>query len=134
MIHHTYANLLYFISAHVSSRTGCAQGFFGFYYAKNFVFYEISLLKISSPCLDFVHPCCGSVHCMSLVLDPDPDPLARGLDPDPAPDPVLDPSITKQKVRKTLLHCFVSAFDFLSLKNDVNVPSISKKQKTFKKN
>jgi hypothetical protein len=29
------------------------------------------------------------------LLDPDPDPLVRGLDSDPAPD--LDPSIIKQK-------------------------------------
>ena len=33
------------------------------------------------------------------LLDPDPDPSVRGMDPapDPAPDPDLDPSITKQK-------------------------------------
>jgi hypothetical protein len=33
------------------------------------------------------------------LLDPDPDPLVRGIDPDqdPAPDPGLDPSIIKQK-------------------------------------
>ncbi len=37
---------------------------------------------------------------MSGLLDPDPDPLVRGTDPDPAPDP----SIIKQKiVRKTLI-------------------------------
>jgi hypothetical protein len=29
------------------------------------------------------------------LLDPDPDPLVRGMDTDPAPDP--DPSIIKQK-------------------------------------
>jgi hypothetical protein len=29
------------------------------------------------------------------LLDPDPDPLVRYMDPDPALDP--DPSITKQK-------------------------------------
>jgi hypothetical protein len=29
------------------------------------------------------------------VLDPDPDPLVRGMDP--APDPAPDPSIIKQK-------------------------------------
>jgi hypothetical protein len=53
------------------------------------------------------------------LLDPDPDPLVRDMDP--------DPSITKQKiVRKTpwlLLLC--DFFGFLSLKNDVNVPSKS---------
>jgi hypothetical protein len=31
---------------------------------------------------------------------PDPDPLVRGMDPDPALDP--DPSIIMQKIRKTL--------------------------------
>ncbi len=35
------------------------------------------------------------------LLDPDPDPLVRGMDPDLAPDPYLapdpDPSIIKQK-------------------------------------
>jgi hypothetical protein len=45
----------------------------------------------------------------------DPDPLIRGTGPDP------DPSIIK------LL------YDFLSLKNDVNVPSKSNKQKNRKK-
>ncbi len=28
---------------------------------------------------------------------PDPDPLVRGMDPDPVPDPVPDPSIIMQK-------------------------------------
>jgi hypothetical protein len=31
------------------------------------------------------------------LLDPDPDPLVRGMDPDP------DPSIIKQKKKKTLI-------------------------------
>ncbi len=30
-------------------------------------------------------------------MDPDPDPLVRGMDPDPDPDPDLDPSCIKQK-------------------------------------
>ena len=42
-------------------------------------------------------------HVLGL-LDPDPDPVVTGVDPALDPDP------------KTL-------FDFLSLKNDVNVPS-----------
>ncbi len=49
-------------------------------------------------------------HVLGL-LDPDPDPVVRGLDPALDPDP------------ETL-------FDFLSLKNDVNVPST----KVFYKN
>ncbi len=47
---------------------------------------------------------------------PDPDPLVRGMDPDPDPEN-LDS------------YYFVTIFDFLSLKNDVNVPSKSNKQK-----
>jgi hypothetical protein len=31
------------------------------------------------------------------LLEPDPDPLVRGMEPDSDPDPDLDPSITKQK-------------------------------------
>ncbi len=58
---------------------------------------------------------------------PDPNPLVRYMDP--------GPSIIKQKSKKNLhSHCFVTTFDFLSfkflsLKNDVNVPSRSNKQK-----
>ncbi len=47
----------------------------------------------------------------------DPDPLVR--DTDPAPDP----SIKQKIVSKTLITTVLSLlFDFLSLKNDVNVP------------
>jgi hypothetical protein len=54
------------------------------------------------------------------LSDPDPDPLVRGMDPDP------DPSIIMQKSKKNLDSCyFVTLFDFLSLKNDVIVPSKS---------
>jgi hypothetical protein len=60
------------------------------------------------------------------LLDPDPDPLVKGMDLDP------DPSIIKQNSKKNLgFYCFVSSFDFLSLKNDVNVPSKSNKQNNF---
>ncbi len=49
------------------------------------------------------------------LLDPDPDPLVRGTDPDQAPDP--DPSIIKKIVRKTLIPTVLSLlFDFLSWK------------------
>ncbi len=59
------------------------------------------------------------------LLDPDPDLLVRGLDP--------DPYIIKQNSKKNLYSfCFVTFFfDFLSLKNDVNVPSKSNKQENF---
>ncbi len=37
------------------------------------------------------------IHMFLGVLDPDLDPLVRGMDPDPNPDQDLDPSITKQE-------------------------------------
>jgi hypothetical protein len=47
------------------------------------------------------------------LLDPDPDPLVRGTDPDQAPDP--DPSIIIKIVRKILIPTVLSLlFDFLS--------------------
>jgi hypothetical protein len=60
-----------------------------------------------------------------------PDPLVRGMDHDPALDPDPDSSIIMQKYRKNNLdsYYFVTLFDFLSLKNDVNVASKSNKQK-----
>jgi hypothetical protein len=61
--------------------------------------------------------------------DPDPDPLVKGTDTDP------DPSIIKpKKVRKILISTALwLIYDFLSLKNDVNVVSKSNKQKYFEK-
>jgi hypothetical protein len=49
------------------------------------------------------------IHTFLALLDPDP--LVRGMDPDPDPALLL--------------------FDFLSLKNDIKVPSKSNLQKTF---
>jgi hypothetical protein len=49
--------------------------------------------------------------------DREPDPLVRGMDPDP------DPYIIMQK------YYFVTLFDFFSLENYVNVSSKSNKQK-----
>ena len=65
---------------------------------------------------------------------PDPEQLVRGMDPDP--DPALDldpyPSIIIQNSKKNLDSYYSRAlFDFLSLKNDVNVPSKSNKQKNL---
>ncbi len=62
---------------------------------------------------------------------PDPDPLVRGMDPDLALDPDPDPSIIMQKYKKNLesYYFFVTLFDLLSLKNNVNVPTKSNKQK-----
>ncbi len=54
--------------------------------------------------------------------------LVRDTDTDP------DPSIIKQNSKKNIgSYCFVTSFDFLSLKYDVNVPSKSNKQKTWRK-
>ncbi len=59
---------------------------------------------------------------------PDRDPLVRGMDPDPTLDP--DPSIIMQNCKKNLDASYlVTLFDFLYLKNDVNVASKSNKQK-----
>ena len=46
----------------------------------------------------------------------DPDPYFIFMDP--------DPSINRQKMKENLkFYCFVTSYDFLSIKNDVNVPS-----------
>ncbi len=65
---------------------------------------------------------------MFLGLEPDPDPLVRGMDPDPD---LL--SSCKNSKKNLDFYYFVTLFDFLSLKkkNDVNVPSKSNKQKKF---
>jgi hypothetical protein len=61
---------------------------------------------------------------------PDPDSLVRGMDPDPAldPDPILISSCKNSK-RNLDSYFFETLFDFLSLKNYVNIPSKSNKQK-----
>ncbi len=65
------------------------------------------------------------IRMFSGLMDPDPDPLVRGMDPDPDPlvrgmDP--DPSIIKQKSKKNLhSYCFVTYWWlFISLQNDEN--------------
>ncbi len=58
------------------------------------------------------------------LLDPDPVSLVRGLSPD-ASSPI------KNSKENLDFYCFVTSFLLLSLKTDVNVPSKSKKQKTF---
>ncbi len=71
------------------------------------------------------------------LSDPDPDPLVRGMDPDPDhpnPDPVLIRirillSSCKNSKKNLDSYYLVPLFDFLSLKNDVNVASKSNKQK-----
>jgi hypothetical protein len=54
------------------------------------------------------------------------------MDPDPALDP--DPSSCKTSKKNLDSYYFVTLFDFLSLENDVNVPSNSNKQKNCVKN
>ncbi len=50
-----------------------------------------------------------------------PDPLVRGIDPDPAPDPSI---IYAKLVRKSLISTVLwLPINFLPLKNDVKVPS-----------
>jgi hypothetical protein len=49
--------------------------------------------------------------------------------PDPDPDPAILLSSCKNSKKNLNSYYFVSLFDFLSLKNDVNVASKSNKQK-----
>ncbi len=55
------------------------------------------------------------------ILDPDPNPLVICTDPDPARIQIL---LSSSKISKKNLdsYSFVTFFDFLSLKNDVNIP------------
>ncbi len=58
---------------------------------------------------------------MFLGLPPlDPDPLVKGMDPDP------DPSVIKKNRKKSL-----DSYCFVTWKNYVNIPSKSNKQKNF---
>jgi hypothetical protein len=59
-----------------------------------------------------------------------PDPLVRSTDPDPTLF-IIQANIIRKTFILTVLTTF---FDFLSLKNDVNVPSKSNKQKNCIKN
>ena len=64
----------------------------------------------------------------------DPDPFVRGMDPDPKPaldsDPVLLSSCKNSK-KNLDSYYFVTLFECLSLKNDVNVASKSHKQRNW---
>jgi hypothetical protein len=74
--------------------------------------FKFKLLFASVP--DPIH----RIHLFLGLPDPDPDPLVRGMDP--------DPSIIMQNNKKNLeSHYFVTLFDILSLENNVNVPSKS---------
>jgi hypothetical protein len=58
---------------------------------------------------------------------PDPDPLVRGMDPERIR---ILPSLSKNSKKNLDFYSFVTSFDFLSLKNDVKVPSKSTMKKT----
>jgi hypothetical protein len=65
------------------------------------------------------------IHVFFGLPDPEPDPLVRGMNPDP--DPALDPDryLSSCKNNKKNLESYycVTLFDFLSLRSNVNVPS-----------
>ena len=63
------------------------------------------------------------------LQDPDQDLPVRGMDPDPDPALYPDPAPSSIMQEKPYSSYFVTLFEFLSLKNDVNVASISHKQK-----
>jgi hypothetical protein len=73
------------------------------------------------------------IHMFLALPYPDPNPLVRGMDPDSAtdPDPSLMISSCKNSKKNLDSYYYVTLFDVLSLKNDVNVPSKSKRQKFF---
>jgi hypothetical protein len=59
---------------------------------------------------------------------PDPDPLVRGMDPDP--DPI---SLSKYSKKNLDFYCFVTSFDFLSLKMIGTVYKSNIQENVFKK-
>jgi hypothetical protein len=60
-----------------------------------------------------------------------PDPVVRCMDLDPTPDPDTFLSSCKNSKKNLVSYYFVTLFDFLSLKNDENVPSKNNKQNIF---
>jgi hypothetical protein len=71
----------------------------------------------------------GTGTCITAICVADPDPYVFGP---PGYGSGPDPYHQAKIVRKTLIPTvFLIRFDFLSLKNDVNVPSKSKKQNNF---
>ncbi len=88
------------------------------------------------------HSLCRSWYIWVLtnsVADPDPDPsdayVFRLLDPDPLARGMeqiwILQSSCKNSKKNLDSYCFMTLFDFLSLKNFVNVPLKSNKQKNF---
>jgi hypothetical protein len=64
---------------------------------------------------------------------PDPDPLVRGMDPDPDLDPDSSITVSIKNSKKNLdsYLLFVTSFGLFVFKNYVNVPSKSNKQRNF---
>jgi hypothetical protein len=61
---------------------------------------------------------------------PDPDPLVRGMIPDPDPS-IIFLSSSKNSKKNLDSYCFVTPFGLFVFENEVNVPSKSNKQKFF---
>jgi hypothetical protein len=61
---------------------------------------------------------------------PDPYPLVRGVNPDPDPSIILLSS-SKNSKKNLDSYSFLTSLEFLSLTNDVNVPSKSISRKIF---
>ncbi len=67
------------------------------------------------------------IHMFLCLPDPDLDPLVKGMDPDPDLSIILLPSSKNSK--KTLIPTVLwLLLDFLSSKNDINVPPKGKKE------
>ncbi len=70
----------------------------------------------------------GLSYCISSVPDPNPEPDPRVFWPPGSGSTSMDPdpSIIMQKYKKNFeSYYFVTLFDFLSVKNNVNIPSKS---------
>ncbi len=70
------------------------------------------------------------VHMFLGLPDPYPDPLVRGVDPDPDPSIILLSS-SKNSKKNLDSYCFVTTFGLFIFENCANVPSKSNKQKNF---
>jgi hypothetical protein len=72
------------------------------------------------------------MHMFLGFPDPDPDPLVKGIDPVPDFGSGSGSFYNHANSKRNLdSYYYVTLFDFLSFKNDVNVPSKSDKQKFF---
>jgi hypothetical protein len=54
----------------------------------------MTVFRIRQCCVSVVEPSVPDlIHVFFGLPDLDPDPLVRGMDPDPAPDPALNPAL-----------------------------------------